>query len=70
MARRRSAADARASGKRPSGYDMAIGLKHYSGRGMAYVDELHSLIRRHRLNRYEALRLAPDGFTKVRQTNQ
>ncbi|MCG8546671.1 MAG: glucosaminidase domain-containing protein [Alphaproteobacteria bacterium] len=63
-------AKARAAGKRPSGYDMAIGLEHYSGRGMAYVDELRSLIRRHRLNRYEALRLAPDGFTKVKHTAQ
>ena len=63
-------AEARASGKRPSGYDMAIGLKHYSGRGMAYVDELRSLIRRHRLNRYEALRLAADGFTQVKQITQ
>ena len=49
-------ADARRANTTPAGDLLAVGLEHYSERGLAYVREIQSIIRYNRLNRFTDLR--------------
>lgn len=55
----------RRAGKAPNGYALAEGLAHYSQRGMTYVEALRRLIRRHGLEAYDRMTLAPGGAVLI-----
>lgn len=43
----------RAQGQKPSGIQLALGLSHYSERGMAYVKNIQSMIRSNHLQKFD-----------------
>ena len=51
----------RRDGRHPDGHALALGLRDYSARGMAYVRDLQRLIRAHKLDAYDDAQLAQDG---------
>lgn len=55
----------RRAGRHPDGYSLAHGLRDYSVRGEAYVRDLQRLIRAHKLDDYDAARLATDNGTTL-----
>ena len=67
---RKLRAERRRKGEPPDGHELAAGLRHYSGRGAAYVNELRRLISGHKLSIYDTARLAPDGGTILLQAER
>lgn len=60
----------RREGRHPDGYALAAGLRDYSARGMSYVRDLQRLIRAHRLEAFDAARLAKESGAVLVQTNR
>jgi len=60
----------RRDGRHPDGYALAAGLRDYSARGISYVRDLQRLIRAHRLEAFDAARLAEESGAVLVQTER
>jgi Bax protein len=60
----------RRDGRHPDGFALAEGLRDYSARGISYVRDLQRLIRAHRLEAFDAARLAQESGVVLVQTNR